>query len=316
MVCFAAVHLAVKASSRQVGGVHPGFTCEPIVKGIKHHTNQTIGPEPIVNISCPQLTKLDEKAEIKCKVLSKTFANIEWFYNGQPINGLQKSHVTAESLSCNQILKITFAKSSDSGNYTCQVTNANGSVKKTCALEVKADKLKDVHIEHIKIAGGRKTAFLQGSVNLTCSMLNFDAAKWMKNGTSVKSGRHTMTHEDIFAGRGVILNLQIINVTKSDEGWYSCTGYKNGKIATKKLYLKTELCPQGFCCPFSGNEALPCPQNAPVKNTVTRSQLGDCPSLHQGDKPRVQSVTSKGLRTHNPELMILLMCTFMVIYQV
>lgn len=35
-----------------------------------------------------------------------------------------------------------------------------------------------------------------------------------------------------------------------------------------------------------------------------------------GDKPRVQSVTSKGLRTHNPELMILLMCTFMVIYQV
>lgn len=103
-----------------------------------------------------------------------------------------------------------------------------------------ADKLK-VHIEYIKIAGGRKTAFLQGSVKLTCSILNFDGTRWMKNGTSVNSGRHTTTHEDIFAGRGVIVNLQIINVTKSDEGWYSCTGYKNGKTATKKLYLKTGL---------------------------------------------------------------------------
>ena len=48
------------------------------------------GPEPIVSMSCLGLAMLDEKVEIKCEVLSKTFANIAWFYNGKPIKGPDK----------------------------------------------------------------------------------------------------------------------------------------------------------------------------------------------------------------------------------
>ena len=72
--------------------------------------------------------------EITCAVMSRSFALIAWLYNGEPID---KPHVNTESLSCHQKLKIKYAMTSDSGNYTCQVTNTNGSVTNACLLKVK-----------------------------------------------------------------------------------------------------------------------------------------------------------------------------------
>ena len=91
-----------------------------------------------MDMTCPRVpVKTDWYTEITCEVLSKTFAKIIWFHNGKPISEQKKSHVKVDRESCNQTLKIRFARTSDGGNYTCQVANANGNVNKTCFLDVK-----------------------------------------------------------------------------------------------------------------------------------------------------------------------------------
>ena len=91
-----------------------------------------------MNVTCPKLPiKTDAHAEITCEVLSKTFDKITWFHNGQLISKQGKSHVKVNKKSCHQTLKIKFAKTSDAGNYTCQVANASRKVNKTCVLDVK-----------------------------------------------------------------------------------------------------------------------------------------------------------------------------------
>lgn len=104
-----------------------------------------------------------------------------------------------------------------------------------------ADTSKNVLIDYLKIAGGRKKAFLHGNVNLTCNMLNTDVANWQKNGSSVTNERHVRKEELTFGGQGRLFYLEIINVTKSDEGLYTCMGHKNGITVTKTLYLETGL---------------------------------------------------------------------------
>ncbi|KAL9957863.1 hypothetical protein ACROYT_G034813 [Oculina patagonica] len=183
--CVAALQVAVKASRRLVRDAHPSFTCGP--QGIKH-TNANDTLEPKVDLTCPSLpVKMDGRTEIVCEVLSGTFAKITWFHNGQPISDQIKSHVTVDWKTCNQTLKIKFAKTSDRGKYTCQVANTVGTVNKTCALDVKADRTKNIHIEYLKMAGNRQKALLQGTVELKCNMLHVEVAVWLRNG--YKNGR-------------------------------------------------------------------------------------------------------------------------------
>ena len=110
---------------------------EPYVK-LWHISCFPSAGTPTVDMNCPKLPiKRDAHTAIACKVLSKTSAKITWFHNAQPISEQKWSHVRVDRKSCGQTLKITFAKTSDSGNYTCQVANANATVNKTCVLDVK-----------------------------------------------------------------------------------------------------------------------------------------------------------------------------------
>ncbi|XP_074627643.1 uncharacterized protein LOC141885709 isoform X3 [Acropora palmata] len=211
-------------------------------------------------MKCPSAVKRDATAEISCKVMSKTFAVISWFYNGQPIKQLGKSHLKIDSLSCQQILKIKFAMSSDGGNYTCTVTNINSTITKTCHLVVKASKPNPVHIGEIKMSGGCKKACLGGSVNLICNMLDTEAFSWRKNDDEIRSERHVWKQNKTYGARGVKLYLEIINVTKSDEGLYECVGHKSGVQFTKALFLETELCPHELDPVSSPTEATGSPQ--------------------------------------------------------
>lgn len=91
-----------------------------------------------MDITCPNLpVKMDAHTEIVCDVISSTFAKITWFHNGQLISDQHRSHVMVDWKTCNQTLKIKFAKNSDRGKYTCQVANTDGIVNKTCLLDVK-----------------------------------------------------------------------------------------------------------------------------------------------------------------------------------
>ncbi|XP_068689307.1 neural cell adhesion molecule 2-like isoform X1 [Montipora foliosa] len=239
----------VLASRRQIREVSPHFTCGP--QGIKRFTNQT-GPEPVVLMTCPYSVETDMTVEITCAVMSRSFALIAWLYNGEPIDN---PFLKTESLTCHQKLKIKYAMTSDSGNYTCQVTNTNGSVTKACLLKVKGKNIQ-VHIEKVEIDGGRKRAFLQGSVNLTCIMFNVEYALWKKDGQLIHSGRHVWRSN--IGAHGIMFHLEINNVTKSDKGRYECIGTNHhGMNATEEFYLETEPCPAGYFCPHNGNQAFP-----------------------------------------------------------
>ncbi|XP_068752501.1 hemicentin-1-like isoform X3 [Montipora capricornis] len=239
----------VLASRRQIREVSPHFTCGP--QGIKRFTNQT-GPEPVVLMTCPYSVETDMTVEITCAVMSRSFALIAWLYNGEPIDN---PFLKTESLTCHQKLKIKYAMTSDSGNYTCQVTNTNGSVTKACLLKVKGKNIQ-VHIEKVEIDGGRKRAFLQGSVNLTCIMFNVEYPLWKKDGQLIHSGRHVWRSN--IGAHGIMFHLEINNVTKSDEGRYECIGTNHhGMNATEEFYLETEPCPAGYFCPHNENQAFP-----------------------------------------------------------
>ena len=108
-------------------------------------------------------------------------------------------------------------------------------------FHISADKLKQVHIEYLKIAGHRKKAFLGGRATLTCSMFNAVGTLWRKNGRTVISNRHVWSTKHFFHGRGTKFYLEISNVTKDDEGLYMCSGYANGMSDNKTLYLQTGL---------------------------------------------------------------------------
>lgn len=229
----------------------PQFICNS--HGIKRYTNHTSSALE-VHMKCPSAVKRDATAEISCKVMSKAFAVISWFYNGQPIKQLGKSHLKIDSLSCQQRLKIKLAMTSDSGKYTCNVTNINSTITKTCHLVVKASKPNPVHIGELKISGGCKKACLGGSVNLICNMLDPEALSWMKNDREIHSERHVWKRTNTHGARGVKYYLEIINVTKSDEGLYECIGHKSGVHFTKALFLETEPCPHGLdpVCSLTG----------------------------------------------------------------
>ena len=106
---------------------------------------------------------------------------------------------------------------------------------------IPADESKQIQIDHLKIAGHRKKVYLQGSVNLTCNMLNVEATMWLRNGSLIRSKRHVWKRKHTFGGRGMVFYLKIDNVTKSDEGLYTCIGMKNGKKANKTIFLQTGL---------------------------------------------------------------------------
>ncbi|KAJ7373201.1 calcium ion binding [Desmophyllum pertusum] len=269
------------------------------------------GLAPNVTITCPtRAVKLDARTEIVCRVLSRTFAKITWFHNGQPISDQRQSHVTVDSLTCNQTLKIKFAKTIDGGNYTCQVTNSNVTVKQTCSIEVKADKTKEIHIEYLKIAGHRQTALLQGSVELECNMLHVEIPVWRRDNMNIKNERHIWRTEYTFGRRGMMFYLRIINVTKNDEGLYMCLGYKHGIWANKTLYLKTEPCPRGHFCPYKENRAIPCPlATGTSANNRVIEEMKNC--FSKEGTPESPAARSRGSSSCNPEYTLIFMYTLM-----
>ena len=80
--------------------------------------------------------KVDKLITIPCYAYSRTPANITWLFNNKVTQNLEQQNGECEvcikfSLkpSCSQELQIKRAEESNSGNYTCVVTNEHGSSK-------------------------------------------------------------------------------------------------------------------------------------------------------------------------------------------
>jgi len=73
-------------------------------------------------------------------------------------------------------------------------------------------------------------------------MLHADVGVYLRNSTRItQNERHVYKHESMFGAKVKVLNLKIVNVTKNDEGLYTCMGFRNGKKATATFHLETGL---------------------------------------------------------------------------
>lgn len=76
----------------------------------------------------------DDTITITCSVKSNPAAMVTWLFNGAPLDATQE--IRYKRLHCNQSLTIQFAEQRDSGNFTCVVTNNNGSASETAFVTV------------------------------------------------------------------------------------------------------------------------------------------------------------------------------------
>ena len=101
---------------------------------------------------------------------------------------------------------------------------------------------KEVQVGYVKMAGNRQKAILQGTVVLKCSMLHAQGGVWLRNKVRIPHDeRHLYSREHMFSAELMMLYLEIVNVTKNDEGLYMCLGSRNGRQAVKTFHLETGL---------------------------------------------------------------------------
>lgn len=85
------------------------------------------------------------------------------------------------------------------------------------------------------------SAFIGSQINLACKMKNVQVSIFLKSGVAVREGgRYKYIHVHS-AHKRLDSYLEITNVTKDDEGNYSCFAYKNGILTSAKYTLKTGL---------------------------------------------------------------------------
>ena len=86
---------------------------------------------------------VDRDFTLKCLAYSRTPANITWLVNGRPVKlggpGCERCSVSIPLNSCYQQLHIKRSETTDSGNYTCVVSNKYGTVKSTSVIKVRGE---------------------------------------------------------------------------------------------------------------------------------------------------------------------------------
>lgn len=142
------------------------------------------------------------------------------------------------------------------------VTKANNSTDVICKsadVVTKCQKLlaKQPVIETLGLKGS-KVVYIGGQATLTCKMSKTEAATFIKSGVQIEEhGRFLYEFQN--SGRNqLLMNLQITNITKQDEGNYTCFAIRFGLKSTQSYTLHTVPCPAGHFCPLFSNKALPC----------------------------------------------------------
>ena len=84
-------------------------------------------------------------------------------------------------------------------------------------------------------------AYIGSQINLTCKMKNAQVSIFLKSGVAVREGgRYKYIHVHSTHKR-LDSYLEITNVTRDDQGNYTCFAYKNGIMTSAKYTLKTGL---------------------------------------------------------------------------
>jgi len=75
-------------------------------------------------------------------------------------------------------------------------------------------------------------AYLGSQINLTCKIKNAQAAIFVKSGVAVREGGRYKYIHVTFRHKRLDSNLEITNITKDDEGNYTCYAYNNGILTS------------------------------------------------------------------------------------
>uniref|UniRef100_A0A8C6M8L9 Contactin 4 n=1 Tax=Nothobranchius furzeri TaxID=105023 RepID=A0A8C6M8L9_NOTFU len=142
----------------------------------------------------------------ECKAAGKPRPTYRWLKNSQPLTAMGRVHVEAGRLT---ISKITL---SDSGMYQCVAENEYGSVYASAELKVVASPpdftQRPVKTSTVVQRGGESVLECRPNASPKASI------SWWRGGNLLKDSERQTTMEDG--------TLHITNISKSDEGRYTC----------------------------------------------------------------------------------------------
>ncbi|XP_019751603.1 carcinoembryonic antigen-related cell adhesion molecule 5-like [Hippocampus comes] len=175
------------------------------------------GPENMNLTSSPSQENYDEGSDVSliCSVASGPPPQLRWFRNGDLL-----SHAGSEL----KLLNIHFHQS---GNYSCQAFNdktMRNVTSEPVAISVKRSEISNVVIA----ASSTDVEELSGSVRLSCSSAgSFPTFVWRNGSAELAAGDGV--HID---GKGAVVT--ILNVSRYDEGPYTCHVFNNFSNATSR----------------------------------------------------------------------------------
>ncbi|KAM9719631.1 obscurin isoform 6-T7 [Menidia menidia] len=148
--------------------------------------------------------------------LTTDIGNVKWFRDGVELKESSKYEMKKDGIS--RTLTVKSAETKDTGTYSCQTADDKMEFK----VQVKDSALKfAVPLKHA-------TVELGGSLSLICELNQASGdVVWQHNGREIKPGSRPCIRTD-----GAKRVLTLANMTKEDEGEYSCE-CKNDKTSAK-----------------------------------------------------------------------------------
>ncbi|KAK8732274.1 hypothetical protein OTU49_007000, partial [Cherax quadricarinatus] len=185
-------------------------------------------------------------AELKCQARGPNL-NTTWFKDGEkPARHLGDVRIKGATLKMENLVP------TDSGNYTCVVNNAHGSINHTYVLEV-IERLPSRPIINKELSN--RTVVQGTNAKLQCSVISDQVPyiTWLKHSTRyngvdnegniidrlliIKEGGNITSTED----RQVVV---LTNVTENDAGWCTCIAANSLGTSSSTAYLNVT---EGFC---------------------------------------------------------------------
>ncbi|XP_053400568.1 fibroblast growth factor receptor 3-like isoform X2 [Mercenaria mercenaria] len=162
--------------------------------------------------------------DLDCDVFAHPEAKISWWKNGKKMKALSGKYIFD-----GYKLKVKSLALEDNGNYTCTVWNEYGSVNWTTKVEVQQRITIAPIMEDVK----NQTAMIGDNVTFTCQIVMSDSQpllQWLRhykeNDSFVNEGGEPyvqILQSSRFTSTVDEPQLLVLrNVTKEDQGWYTC----------------------------------------------------------------------------------------------
>ncbi|GFO50240.1 fibroblast growth factor receptor [Plakobranchus ocellatus] len=174
---------------------------------------------------------LDEKEQLQldCKASGKPKPAVTWLKDGIPIQ--DSDHVKVRKYR----LTIAEAKTNDTGNYTCEVSNKFGRIDWKFIVEVRKKpwpmRLEGPTPENITVTVGSSAEFRCRVTNDAMAVIRWQKIELDDNGNITKGS-------EVFLESSESGVLTLRRVQKSDEGVYACIASNVEGMKMKRGYLK------------------------------------------------------------------------------